>query len=68
MSGDVSARALVLAPYGRDALVAREMLAEAGIRGDVVRSIDELVEELEAGAGFGVITEEALTGCTARSG
>ena len=62
MNANVSERALVLAPNGRDALVAREMLAEAGIRGDVVRSIDELVEELEAGAGFGVITEEALTG------
>lgn len=62
MNANVSERALVLAPNGRDALVAREMLAEAGIRGDVVRSIDQLVEELEAGAGFGVITEEALTG------
>jgi PAS domain S-box-containing protein len=62
VNANVSERALVLAPNGRDALVAREMLAEAGIRGDVVRSIDQLVEELEAGAGFGVITEEALTG------
>jgi PAS domain S-box-containing protein len=63
VSGAVSERALVLAPSGRDALVAREMLAEAGIRGDVVRSIGELVEALEAGAGCSVITEEALADC-----
>ena len=62
MSGRASERALILAPTGRDALVARNMLAEAGIRGDVVASIAELVEALEAGAGCGVITEESLAG------
>ena len=38
------------------------MLAEAGIRSDIVHGVGELVDELEAGAGCGVITEEALTG------
>ena len=62
MSGEVSERALVLAPNGRDALVAREMLAEAGIRGDVVRNVGELVVALDLGAGCGVVTEESLRG------
>jgi signal transduction histidine kinase/ActR/RegA family two-component response regulator len=58
----VSERALILAPQGRDALVAREMLAEAGVRGDVVTDLSELVDALEAGAGFAIITEETLSG------
>ena len=62
MTRDVSERALILTPQGRDALVARDMLAEAGIRGDVVGSIGELVDATEAGAGCGVVTEEALSG------
>jgi len=60
MSQDVSERALILAPNGRDAIVAREMLVEAGVRGDVVEGIAEFVNALGAGAGCGVITEEAL--------
>jgi signal transduction histidine kinase/ActR/RegA family two-component response regulator len=62
VSGDVSERALVLAPNGRDALVARDMLAEAGVRSEVVPDVGSLVDALEAGAGCGVVTEEALTG------
>jgi signal transduction histidine kinase/ActR/RegA family two-component response regulator len=62
VSGELSERALVLAPSGRDAFVARDMLAEAGVRGDVVAGIAELVDALETGAGCGVVTEEALTG------
>ena len=60
MTSDVSERALVLAPQGRDAMVAASMLAEAGMRGDVVGDLQELVAELQTGAGFSVVTEEAL--------
>ena len=42
-------------------MVACDMLAEAGIPGRVVVDIPQLVRELRAGAGFGVVTEEALT-------
>jgi len=56
----LSERALVLAPQGRDAAVASAMLVEAGIRSQICRGIGELVRELEAGAGFGLVTEEAL--------
>ena len=62
MIESLSERALILAPTGRDALVARDMLAEARVASDVVGSISGLVDALEQGAGCGVITEEALTG------
>ena len=56
----LSERALILAPQGRDAEVAGTMLSEAGMLSMRCHSIHQLVEELEAGAGFGLITEEAL--------
>ena len=55
-------RALVLAPQGRDAAIARSMLMEAGLRAEIVLDIDQLVKQLELGAGFAVITEEAIAG------
>ena len=57
----VSERALILAPQGRDGAVARGMLGEAGLRSDVVQDIAQLVDGLSAGAGFAVVTEEAIT-------
>ncbi|HEY0314579.1 MAG TPA: ATP-binding protein [Allosphingosinicella sp.] len=56
----LSERALVLAPQGRDAAVACAMLEEAGIRGQVCHGLAELVAGLAAGAGFALVTEEAL--------
>jgi signal transduction histidine kinase len=55
-----SERALILAPQGRDAGVAAAMLEEAGVRSVACRSIEHLIEEMDVGAGFGLITEEAL--------
>ena len=66
MSCDVSERALILAPQGRDAAVARAMLGEAGLPGDIVGSVFEIVRQLQRGAGFAVVTEEALTGTDLR--
>jgi signal transduction histidine kinase/ActR/RegA family two-component response regulator len=66
MKRDVSERALILAPQGRDAVVAHAMLAEAGLPGDIVGSVFEIVEQLQIGAGFSVVTEEALTGTDLR--
>ena len=62
MKNAVSERALILAPQGRDGAVARGMLGEAGLRGDIVGDINQLVTQLRAGAGFAVVTEEAATG------
>lgn len=58
----LSERALILAPQGRDAAVAAAMLHEARIRSEIVRDISELISGLNAGAGFAVVTEEALAG------
>ncbi|MDT9597598.1 hybrid sensor histidine kinase/response regulator [Sphingosinicella rhizophila] len=60
MTWQLSERALILTPLGRDAAVATSMLAEIGVASHVCASVDELTTELERGAGFAVITEEAL--------
>ncbi|WP_126173727.1 hybrid sensor histidine kinase/response regulator [Altericroceibacterium xinjiangense] len=60
MGGKSSERALLLAPAGRDATVAAAVLAEAGIASAAVRCPAELIPELERGAGFVLVTEEAL--------
>lgn len=55
-------RAIILAPHGRDAIIAAEMLREAGMDASVARDLPALVVELRAGAGFALVTEEALRG------
>jgi len=55
-----SERAVILAPQGRDAVVARAMLAEASLRSEIAPDLNALVTLIGAGAGFAVITEEAL--------
>lgn len=42
------------------------MLEEAGLPAETVGSVAELVQQLDAGAGFSVLTEEALTGVDLR--
>ncbi|MDP3802772.1 response regulator [Brevundimonas sp.] len=58
--GDLSQRALVLAPTGRDAAVAAAILKEAGATALVCDSLEVLRERLEEGAGLAVVVEEAL--------
>ena len=60
MKPNTSERGLIFAPSGRDAQVAAAMLDENGVRGAICRTLGELVGELEAGAGFALVTEEAL--------
>ena len=60
MIPQLSERALILAPQGRDADVAAAMLAEAGMMAISCRSIEQMVAEMGAGAGFALVTEEAL--------
>jgi signal transduction histidine kinase/CheY-like chemotaxis protein len=57
---DLSERALILAPSGRDATIAASLLAEAGLISRVNQTLPDLVRELAAGAGFAILTEEAL--------
>ena len=56
----LSERALLLAPRGRDAQVAAAILAESGLRSAVCSSVDMLVAEVAAGAGYALVTEESL--------
>jgi signal transduction histidine kinase/CheY-like chemotaxis protein len=60
LNAGFSERALVVAPLGRDAAVAAAMLRETGIDSMVCADLPDLVRELGAGAGFALVTEEAL--------
>jgi PAS domain S-box-containing protein len=55
-----SERALVLAPLGRDASIAVAVLGEAGIGAEICASLTALLDQLDRGAAFVVVTEEAL--------
>jgi len=58
----LSERGLILAPQGRDSAVAGVILLEAGLQSEAARSVQDLVAHLRQGAGFGLVTEEALDG------
>ncbi|HEU4616624.1 MAG TPA: hybrid sensor histidine kinase/response regulator [Gammaproteobacteria bacterium] len=52
----------MLLPYGLDAELARNELAEAGLDPELCRDIEDLVCKLDEGAGVAVIGEEVLAG------
>jgi signal transduction histidine kinase/CheY-like chemotaxis protein len=54
-----SERVLLLAPRGRDAVVAKEILRDAKLSADICVDIVELEQELTRGADLAVVTEEA---------
>jgi len=54
------ARVLILAPIGRDAPVACEVLKRVGLDCLVCHDLPALVEALDAGAGAALVAEEAL--------
>jgi len=58
--GPLSERALILAPFGRDAHIATLLLEEAGYSSFTCQSIDDLAHEITRGAGFAIIAFEAL--------
>ncbi|MEC5387890.1 PAS domain-containing protein [Uliginosibacterium sp. H3] len=62
MSHVDSLRALIFAPMGRDARLAAQILHEADIAAMICDDVDNLVDELERGAGLAVVTEDALAG------
>lgn len=53
-------RALIVAPRGRDAIVASEIIGEAGLVSKVCESIADLLKEILLGAGFVIVTDEAI--------
>ena len=56
----ISEHALVVAPRGRDAAIATSILREAGISAEPCDSLSSMLEQLNHGAAFVVVTEEAL--------
>jgi signal transduction histidine kinase/CheY-like chemotaxis protein len=55
-----SERAVILAPTGRDAVVAEALIREAGFFAQACTDFDTLVHEVEGGAGLAVIADEAI--------
>ncbi|MGN6621863.1 MAG: ATP-binding protein [Sphingomonas sp.] len=60
MNRTIAEGAVVLAPHGRDAAVAEAMLREGGMEAVSVPDVPALARALRGGAGFAVVTEEAL--------
>ncbi|WP_122438048.1 response regulator [Pseudomonas viridiflava] len=60
ITGQLSERAIILAPGGRDSQIALMILKEAGYPAIVARDLNELVAELETGAGLAIVADEAL--------
>ncbi len=51
---------LIHTPIGRDAPIAAALLQEAGLRANIVATLDALVADLNENVAFAVMTEEAL--------
>lgn len=60
VGGVHSQRALILAPSGRDGVIAASILQEAAVPVVVCKDLSQLQVEIEAGAGLAVIVDEAL--------
>ncbi len=67
MKNNIEERALVLAPRGRDAVVAKRILRDGGIHAEICVDLAELVARLNEGAGVAVVTEEALNSSDLRA-
>jgi signal transduction histidine kinase len=59
-------RTLILAPRGRDAVVAKSLLRDAALRADICIDIAELVQELHRDADTAIVTEESIYNADAR--
>jgi signal transduction histidine kinase/ActR/RegA family two-component response regulator len=62
-----SERTLLLAPRGRDGVVAKGILRDAGIHSEICLDLDELVQEIGRGADVAVLTEEVVRGPEAKA-
>ena len=59
--GETDWRVLLLAPTGRDAQMAGQVLGEAGVSAEACGDIEDFCRRLSEGAGVAFITEEALS-------
>ena len=55
-----SERTLILAPRGRDALIAAEVISLAALKTKICDGIADLLREIEDGAGVAIVTDEAI--------
>ncbi|WP_268796617.1 hybrid sensor histidine kinase/response regulator [Pseudomonas huanghezhanensis] len=61
-TGQLSERAIILAPRGRDSQIALSILQEAGFPAMITHDLEGLSRELSSGAGLAIIADEALRG------
>ena len=66
MNRTISEGAVILAPHGRDAVIAQQMLREAKIEAEVEPDLAAFTAALRGGAGFAIVTEESLRGADLR--
>ena len=57
---NLSERALILAPHGRDAFVAARILGEAGLVPAICKDLKAFLWEVDLGAGVAVLTDDAI--------
>lgn len=55
-------RTLILAPRGRDALLAQSILRDANLRADICKSVHELLAGIKSGCELAIVTDECLRG------
>jgi FixJ family two-component response regulator len=60
MPDNISERALILAPQGRDSFVAVRILREARLVAEICSDLPALLIELDLGAGVAILTDEAI--------
>jgi signal transduction histidine kinase len=60
-------RTLILAPRGRDAVVAKGILRDARIHSEICLDLAELMQEIRRGADLAILTEEATRGSDVRA-
>jgi signal transduction histidine kinase/ActR/RegA family two-component response regulator len=60
-------RTLILAPRGRDALLAQAILHEANLQADICKSFHEFLAGLKAGCELAIVTEESFRGNDTRA-
>jgi signal transduction histidine kinase len=61
-----SERTLILAPLGRDAVVAKGILRDARLHSEICLDLAELVQEIRRGADVAIVTEEAVRNADVR--
>jgi signal transduction histidine kinase/ActR/RegA family two-component response regulator len=60
LGDNLSERALILAPQGRDAFVASRILSEAGLIAETCDDLPQLLDAVTVGAGVAILTDETI--------